>query len=677
MKSAVAATVTTALPAQPQHGAARAKVGEEKNKEADGDDRVILHFDYDCFYASVIENAHPALRTRPLGVRQKSILATCNYVARTRGVRKLMPVAQARAACPDLVVVCGEDLAPFRDASRRLWAFLRGAVAGARTERLGLDEVFLDVTAAVVYNRALLNPNALRDSFFHLSAEDPERGFTFDATRFAGCVHPPPDGQGEQHAGAGAAVLDDPVRVRLMLASHLAGYLRRRLEEDFGYTSSGGISTNKVLAKLVGSVNKPRNQTTLLPVQGENTIQEFLDAHQIREIPGIGSRTSSIIADHLFPPGKAVRAGHQEPEQQTPSGITVRDVLRYPDMSPALLSRILDRPGAERGGGKKIWNLLHGRDASEVKEAGVAPTQISVEDTYMARPLNTLPEALRELSVLATSLVRRMRADLTTAAEELTDPSSAGSAGLPLGTQQKRRWLAYPKTLRLSTCAHPGKSGSVSSTSNPSFSRISRSQPLPSFALDLGRPCAEVAERLVREALLPLFRRLHVGRAAGWNLALLNVCVANMVPVAGDGSSGSGGGAGGRDISRMFRTQGERLREWSAWDDDATTTTTTTTTMMSSPSLSPPRDRNDLFDGKAEGGAVANGGSEEKNDVEDAGSASAETELWAVDDGDSDSDVGWEDEDGDSVAQQRCAACGHVVPTFAMSAHERFHAMGD
>ncbi|RYP57589.1 hypothetical protein DL770_010630 [Monosporascus sp. CRB-9-2] len=674
MKTAVAATITTALPAQPQHEAARANVGEKGNKEADSDDRVILHFDYDCFYASVIENAHPALRTRPLGVRQKSILATCNYAARAHGVRKLMPVTEARAACPDLVVVCGEDLAPFRDASRRLWAFLRGAVAGARTERLGLDEVFVDVTAAVAYNSALLNPNALRDSFFHLSAQDPERGFTFDATRFAGCVHPPPSGQGEQHADSGAAILDDPVHVRLMLASHLAGYLRRRLEEDFGYTSSGGISTSKVLAKLAGSVNKPRNQTTLLPVQGENTIQEFLDAHQLRKIPGIGSRTSSLIADHLFPPGKAARAGGQEPEQQTPGGITVRDVLRHPDMSPALLTRILDRPGAERGGGKKIWNLLHGVDASEVKEAGVTPAQISVEDTYMVRPLNTVPEVLRELHALATSLVQRMRVDLTTAAEELGDPSSAGSADLPPRTQQKRRWLAYPKTLRLSTYAHPGKSGSVSSTSNHSFSRISRSQPLPSFALDLGRPCAEVAERLVREALLPLFRRLHVGKAAGWNLALLNVCVANMVPVAGDDDNGNGGGAaGGRDISRMFRTQGERLREWSAWDDDTTTTTTTT----ASPSLSPPHDGNGVIDGEADDGAAANGGSEGKNDVEDAGSASAGTEVWAADDGDSDSDVEWEDGDGDSVAQQRCAACGHAVPIFAMSAHERFHAMGD
>lgn len=32
------------------------------------DDRVILHFDYDCFYASVFEAENPALKSLPLAV---------------------------------------------------------------------------------------------------------------------------------------------------------------------------------------------------------------------------------------------------------------------------------------------------------------------------------------------------------------------------------------------------------------------------------------------------------------------------------------------------------------------------------------------------------------------------------------------------------------------------------
>ena len=82
---------------------------KNKRSNSHGDDdedeypsgRVILHFDYDCFYASVFENAEPALRGRPLGVQQKSILATCNYAARARGVRKLMLVSEALRAWLD------------------------------------------------------------------------------------------------------------------------------------------------------------------------------------------------------------------------------------------------------------------------------------------------------------------------------------------------------------------------------------------------------------------------------------------------------------------------------------------------------------------------------------------------------------------------------------------------
>lgn len=99
--------------------------------------------DYDCFYASVFENRDPALKSLPVGVKQKSILATCNYVARARGVKKLMRISDAKKLCPDLVIVEGEDLTPFRDASKMLWSFLRSYSWNHKVERLGLDEVFM------------------------------------------------------------------------------------------------------------------------------------------------------------------------------------------------------------------------------------------------------------------------------------------------------------------------------------------------------------------------------------------------------------------------------------------------------------------------------------------------------------------------------------------------------
>ncbi|XXG97693.1 hypothetical protein Hte_004000 [Hypoxylon texense] len=602
------------------------------------DDRVILHFDYDCFYASVFENANPSLKGLPLGVKQKSILATCNYAARARGVKKLMLISEAQKVCPDLVIVNGEDLTPFRDVSKKLWSVLRSHSWNGRVERLGLDEVFLDVTDVIAYNVELLNLNALQDSFFQLSRQDPEKGFNFDGSRFFGCVKPSLDLKDV------STILNTPLGVRLMLASHLGGYLRLKLEEDFGYTSSGGISTNKTLAKLAGSVNKPKNQTTLLSIH-EDDVRNFMDGHKLRQIPGIGSRIAQLIQDHVLSTNMEVFNSH-ELEQGTK--VTVGQVRQHPSMSADLLERILDRPGAERGSGEKVWNLLHGVDSSEVKEASDVPTQISIEDTYMAKPLNAPAEIARELHALATSLVRRMRVDL--AAEEAADPSDPAP-------QRQQRWIAYPRTLRLSTRTRPKPNATLSSasasasTAADSFSRVSRSQPLPSFVLNLKDSSVEaVAERLATEALLPMFRRLNPERQ-GWNLALINICVTNMVMVAGsDSEAGGGGGIGGRNIASMFRTQEDKLKEWTVYD----TTTPVYDAVADSHVTSPAED------------AVGIGEDEHGQGDGAVMDESAEISL------DSDADA-WDEEE----ESQRCHICGHAIPPFAMAAHERFHTIGD
>ncbi|KAK7755649.1 hypothetical protein SLS62_002259 [Diatrype stigma] len=719
-----------------------------------GHGRIILHFDYDCFYASVFENLDPTLRSRPLGVQQKSILATCNYAARAHGVRK----PEARRVCPDLVLRNGEDLAPFRDASRRLWVALydrarvwehgSGSSSKVRIERLGLDEVFLDATEAVAYNLALLNPNAAarRDSFFHLSPADPELGFAFDGTAFCGCVYPPPpkeeEKEGDGHVEvedsasvvAAGGVLDheNPAHVRLMLGSHLAGHLRRVLEADFGYTSSAGISTNKVLAKLAGCVNKPRNQTTLVPIiqtqtQGgqcqRDTVQEFLDAHPIRQIPGIGSRISGLIREHVLASNRTnintnTNTSSPLPDNNGSSNLTVRDVLQHPSgMTLAVLSRILDRRGLERGAGAKVWGLLHGIDASEVKRAeavvpsgGVGgssstaataiPAQISVEDTYMARPLHSAAEVALALEALAASLVRRMRTDLTTTTTTTTT--------IPTQTQPQKRWLAQPRTLRLSTQTHPRATSNASTTAAAAanFARSTRSQALPRFVFDLSLDSGAIAERLVREALLPLFRRLHhaEGRRqgqglGGYNLALLNIGVTNMVMIAGSGGDDGGGAevaaGAARDISWMFRTQGKKLREWTAYNDDNDSYDNDDggggsdggdkydDVLEDDTNNAPEREGGHTMDVDgatipAEEDTAHNKGTATNNDREVTGDGDSATTY--ADSNDSDDGI-WEndgdDDEEDSSTAQKCPLCGCVLPVFAMSAHERFHAMGD
>jgi len=109
--------------------------------------RKIIHCDCDCFYASVEMRDDPNLRGRPLAVGgasdRRGVISTCNYEARSFGVRSAMPSAQAKKLCPDLIVVPG-NMKKYREVSGQIRdIFLEYSEI---IEPLSLDEAFLDVS---------------------------------------------------------------------------------------------------------------------------------------------------------------------------------------------------------------------------------------------------------------------------------------------------------------------------------------------------------------------------------------------------------------------------------------------------------------------------------------------------------------------------------------------------
>ncbi|CAI7665541.1 unnamed protein product [Penicillium pancosmium] len=554
------------------------------------DRRIVLHLDYDCFYASVFEVEQPALKSQPLAVQQKQIVVTCNYEARRRGLHKLQLIKDAKRICPEVVIVLGEDLTKFRDASKDIFHFIRGFIWGGRVERLGFDELSLDVTEMIDYNVELLNRNDMTTSFFHLNRNDPTVGFTYDATRFHGSTYPPPGGES-------SVVESDPstLEMRLLVGSHLMAYLRSQLEYDKGFTATGGISTSKLLAKLVGSVHKPNQQTTLVPPYEltsdgkESNVIQFIDAHEIRKIPGIGSRLAQKLRTRVT----EQNAGEEE--------VTVRDVRLYPGMSPPLLEKTLGGPGAAKGIGQRIWGIVHGVDNTEVIEGRDLPTQISIEDTYGRGHIDSPESVRRELTVLAKSLLRRMRTDLLDRDD---------------GNDEQPRWLAHPRTLRLST--RPRNAPETDGVRTYNANRISRSAPLPSLVFNLDESIDSLAERVVQDHVMGMFRKLHAEKP-GWDLGLMNIAVTNMIESAGNQKQSSG-----RDIGKMFRQQKSILREWTVHESNDRLT---------------PESEPDVLE----------------------------------------SDPGWQDgdEDGDHDAPLlsiECQLCGAPIPHFAQQAHELYHA---
>ncbi|XP_068617001.1 DNA polymerase iota [Brachionichthys hirsutus] len=218
--------------------------------------RVILHFDLDCFYAQVEMIRNPALRGVPLGIQQKYIVVTCNYVARDQGVTKLMSVTHAREKCPQLVLVNGEDLTHYRETSYKVTELLMSHTP--LVERLGFDENFVDVTKMVDTRLA----------------ETPESSnFTFK-------------GHVSSHFSADVEARDHP---RLVMGSHIAAELREAMHSKLGLTGCAGIATNKLLAKLVSGTFKPNQQTSLLP---ENVSNIMGCLASLRKVPGVGHQTA-------------------------------------------------------------------------------------------------------------------------------------------------------------------------------------------------------------------------------------------------------------------------------------------------------------------------------------------------------------------------------------------------
>ncbi len=104
--------------------------------------RTILHADLDAFYASVEQRDRPELRGRPVLVGG-GIITAASYEAKARGVHTPMNERDARARCPDAVVVAPR-MSAYTEASQAVFDIFHDT--SPLVEGLSVDEAFLDVT---------------------------------------------------------------------------------------------------------------------------------------------------------------------------------------------------------------------------------------------------------------------------------------------------------------------------------------------------------------------------------------------------------------------------------------------------------------------------------------------------------------------------------------------------
>jgi len=103
----------------------------------------------DCFYAAIEVRDNPSLANKPVAVGgqpdERSVLCTCNYVARKYGVRSAMSSAYAKKLCPELIIL-PVNMPKYKLASQIIQEIFHDYTA--LVEPLSLDEAYLDVTAS-------------------------------------------------------------------------------------------------------------------------------------------------------------------------------------------------------------------------------------------------------------------------------------------------------------------------------------------------------------------------------------------------------------------------------------------------------------------------------------------------------------------------------------------------
>lgn len=215
--------------------------------------KIILHIDFNSFFASVEQQANPFLRGKPIAVAGKgkrsvdvaqahrdktrhridqadlhrTVVTTASKEAKKLGVKTAMSSIEAKKICPELIVVPGDPHKYSQITARFLDILSR---YGDAVEQFSTDEAFADITHAA--------------------------GDWFGATM-------------------------------------IAQMIRNDIQKECGLycTASLGIAPNKLAAKLACESTKPSGLTVVKP----DELLKFTAAQDLQAICGIGPRIAKRL----------------------------------------------------------------------------------------------------------------------------------------------------------------------------------------------------------------------------------------------------------------------------------------------------------------------------------------------------------------------------------------------
>jgi DNA polymerase IV (DinB-like DNA polymerase) len=213
-------------------------------------ERIVLHVDMDCFYASCERLREPELRGEPVVVgmgyedgESFGAVATASYEAREYGVDSAQPISQALERLPRVENADGEpgghyrpvDIDYYKSVAAEVKEILHDCADVVR--EVSIDEAYLDVTDSTSWQTV--------------------------------------DG-------------DDRT-----LAEGVGRYLKQRIRREVGVPASVGVAPNMSAAKVASDHDKPDGLVVVPP----GTVREFLAPLSVTEVHGVGPVTARTMAE--------------------------------------------------------------------------------------------------------------------------------------------------------------------------------------------------------------------------------------------------------------------------------------------------------------------------------------------------------------------------------------------
>lgn len=201
------------------------------------DDRIVMHIDFDYFFAQCEEIRNPSLKTKPVVVcvfsgrtEDSGVVSTANYVARKYGAKSGIPIklAKARLAAVADAIFLPLDSSYYSKVSDAAMSAIESRVD--KIEHVGIDECYIEVSEAKRDTRAAVS---------------------------------------------------------------LAQEIRTGVRNQTKLTCSVGVAPNKLVAKMASDMNKPDGLTVIEPDAAAYAISSL----KVDAVPGIGPKTAARLLE--------------------------------------------------------------------------------------------------------------------------------------------------------------------------------------------------------------------------------------------------------------------------------------------------------------------------------------------------------------------------------------------